>query len=206
VIRPLRVVALDLATAAGIAATHDSDGNPRLAVHTVNASLLPLHDKVHRIEMQARIACGVSPRVGGPPRSHAIPDLVMVEGTFSRPGAADYPLHAMRANVLQWLWRVGIPYVEVQPSTLKVWATGSGATNGENKVTKADVCRAIVETYGRFLNINPRDDNACDAVALLTMGLAKYGQALVDPLPHGGWRALKAITEWPELDLTEAAA
>lgn len=202
--RPLRVVGMDLATAAGIATTHDSDGNPRLAVHTVDTSLLPLHTKVHRIEMAARVACGVSPRLGGPPRSHAIPDLVMVEGTFSRPGAADYPLHAMRANVLQWLWRMGIPYVEVAPSTLKVWATGLGATSGENKVTKAQVCEAICNTYGNLpepnlMAINRRDDNQCDAVGLMTMGLAANGQALVDPLPHDGWRALKAITEWPKL-------
>lgn len=193
---PLRVLGLDIATATGLAHTHDSTGAPRLAVRTIDASLLPLHAKVDKTEIAIRRACGV-PERGGRPDPAAMPDLVVVEGTFSRPGASDYPLHALRANVLQWLYRQGIPYAEVQPLTLKVWATGSGATSGENKVSKEDVCRSVVETYGGLLNIPPRDDNACDAVAALTLGLAAYGQPLVD-LPEKYVRAIAAV-RWPEL-------
>lgn len=203
-IRPLRVLALDLATNTGMARTHDTTGQPRLSVETLSASLLSLHKKIDLIEYRVRRACG-APAAGGRPNPRVKPDLVMVEGTFSRAGAADYVLHALHGNVKQWLYRQGIPYVDVQPSTLKVWATGSGSTRGENKVGKDKVCAAIVATYGHLLHINPRDDNACDAVALLSLGLAKYGQPLVDPLPHTGRRAL-AVPDWPELDLSGEAA
>lgn len=196
-IRPLRIVALDLATDTGIARTHDTDGQPRLAVDTLSAALLPLHQKIDLIEYRVRRTCGV-PAYGGRPDPRVKPDLVVIEGTFSRAGAADYVLHALHANVKQWMYRQGIPYVDVQPSTLKVWATGSGSTRGENKVGKDKVCAAIVATYGHLLNINPRDDNACDAVAALTLGLAKYGQPLVDSLPQTHRRAMAAV-KWPDL-------
>jgi crossover junction endodeoxyribonuclease RuvC len=193
----LRVIGLDLSTAAsGMAQTHDSTGQPRLSVRTIDTAKRPLHDQIDMIEMAVRKACGW---VNGFPAwpGHR-PDLVVVEGTFSREGGSDYPLHAVRANVLQWLHRQRIPYVDVQPLTLKMWATGSGATRGKNKVSKAGVCAAIVATYGRFLHINPRDDNCCDAVALLTMGLAAYGQPLAD-VPETHRRALASISTWPTL-------
>lgn len=191
----LRVLALDLATRTGLAHTHDSAGRERLAVRTIDAGLRPLHDQIDLIEMEVRKACGAPS--GRLTNLDAKPDLVAVEGTFSRPGGSDYPLHALRANVLQWFHRQGIPYVEVAPATLKVWATGSGATRGENKVTKQRVCECIVATYGRFLHVNPRDDNAADAVAILTLTLAAYGQALTD-VPLHNKRALAAVT-WPTL-------
>lgn len=194
--RPLHIVALDLATATGIAHTHDSAGNERLAVRTVNAGLLPLHPKVARIEQAVRRACGV-PEAGGNPAAGTKPDLVVIEGTFSGHGPADYPLHAMHANVKQWLYRQAIPYVDVSPATLKVWATGSGATQGENKVTKQDVCEAIVAAYGALLAINIRDDNACDAVALLSLALAAYGQPLAE-VDRRNKRALN-VPVWPTL-------
>ena len=200
-IRPLRAVALDLATATGLARTHDTNGEPRLTVDTIDTSLLPLHKKIDVIEYRLQRACGV-PEGGGRLDLRVKPDVVVIEGTFSRPGAADYLLHALRGNVTQWLYRRGIPYVDVQPSTLKVWATGSGATRGDNKVGKDKVRAAIVATYGGLLNINPNDDDACDAVALLSMVLAQYGQPLVEleRLGHTGARALE-VPAWPELDL-----
>lgn len=196
--RPLRVLALDLATNTGLARTHDATGEPRLAVDTISTGLLPLHRKIDVIEQRVQRACGV-PEGGGRPDPRVKPDVVIIEGTFSRPGAADYLLHTLRGCVTQWLYRRQIPYVDVQPSTLKVWATGEGATRGDNKVTKDKVCAAIVATYGHLLSINPNDDNACDGVALLSMGLAAYGQPLVDPLPHAGARAL-AVPKWPVLE------
>jgi crossover junction endodeoxyribonuclease RuvC len=193
----MKVIGLDLSTAAsGMAQTHDSAGRPRLSVRTIDSAKRPLHDQIDMIELAVRQACGAA--VGRAVNPDARPDLVMVEGTFSREGGSDYPLHAVRAVVLQWLHRQRIPYVDVQPLTLKMWATGSGATRGKNKVSKTGVCAAIVATYGRFLHINPRDDNACDAVALLTMGLAAYGQPLAD-VPETHRRALDSISPWPQL-------
>lgn len=185
-IAPLRAVALDISpSATAIARTHDGGGDPRLSVATIDSALRPLHQQIDIVDYAVRRALASEP------------DVVIVEGTFSRPGGSDYPVHAVRAVALQAVYRRKVPYVDVQPATLKVWATGSGATRGENKVTKDKVCAAVVATYGLLLNINPRDDNACDAVALLSMGLAAYGQPLAD-VPQSHRRALAAVT-WPEL-------
>lgn len=190
-IRPMRAVALDLSTAAtAIASTHDSTGLPRLAVYTVpDTDQRPLHTQIDRIDMAVRRACGYgSGNVG---LGDSTPDIVAIEGTFSRPGGSDYPLHALHGNVKQWLHRRGIPYVDVAPKTLKVWATDSG------DATKRDMCAAVVAAYGRLLAINPNDDNACDAVALLSMCLAAYGQPLAE-VPQSQQRALK-VPKWPDL-------
>lgn len=185
-IAPLRVLGLDLKPSrAGIARTHGSDGEPRLSVAGVGVALRPLHEQIDLIEFNVRRACDMKP------------DVVAIEGTFSRPGASDYGQHAVHFAITRLLWHRGIPYVDVAPATLKVWATGSGATHGENKVTKDKVCAAIVATYGSLLHINPRDDDACDAVALLSMTLAAYGQPLA-AVPINRRRALNVVT-WPKL-------
>ncbi|GIE35932.1 hypothetical protein Ait01nite_089770 [Actinoplanes italicus] len=199
--RPLRVVGLDLSTAAtGIASTHASTGEPQLWTQVIDTSKRPLRVQTDIIDMAVRRACGYGSgnRLIGAARV----DVVVLEGTFSRKSGSDYPLHHVRANVLQWLWRMGIPVVDVSPATVKVWATGSGATRGVNKVTKNKVIEATIATYGHLLNI-PRDDNACDATALMSLGLAAYGQPLA-PMPHG--RAAEVIDGicWPTLALEAA--
>lgn len=188
---PLRVVALDLSNkATAIAATHDSAGRPRLAVQTVpGTDGLPTHEQIDRIEMAVRRACGFGSANAAIGRGQ--PDVVAIEGTFSRPGASDYPLHALHGNVRQWLHRRGIPYVLIAPKTVKVWATNNG------DATKREMVEKVIATYGRLLLINPADDNQADAMALLSMALAFYGQPLVDTeIP--GRRALK-VPSWPEL-------
>ena len=184
----LWVVGLDLATVSGVARTHDRNGQPRLAVDTIDASGMTLHRKVDSIEQGVRRRCGWW---SGNWKSGRRPDLAVVEGSFSAGNAADYLLHAIRSHVLQWLYRRQIPYVEVAPSTLKVFATGRG------DATKQDVCERVIADYGRLLHINPRDDNQCDAVALMAMGLAAYAQPLAD-VPETQTRALKGLS-WPPL-------
>jgi|GEM_PF-944424 len=192
----LRLVALDISTAAtSIASTHASDGTSGLWVSTLDTSRRPLHTQTDIIDVGVRKACGYgsgNKRLGGDRV-----DLVVIEGTFSRGSASDYPLHHVRAVVTQWLARQHIAYVDVAPATLKVWATGSGATSGKNKVTKDKVVEAVIATYGHLLNINPRDDNQTDAVALMSLGLAAYGQPLAE-VPEAHKRALKAV-RWPQL-------
>lgn len=193
---PLRLVALDLSNAAtAIAATHDPNGLPFLSVYTVpGTAKRPLHDQVHVISHHVRRACGAA---SGSRPAGMRPDLVVIEGTFSRPGGSDYPLHALHSDVRQWLWRKEIPYVVIAPLTLKMWATGSGSVRGASKVTKRMVVAAIIATYGKLLSINPADDNQTDAVALLTLGKAAYGQPLAEvSLNHR--RAIKS-QPWPTL-------
>lgn len=199
-IRPLRVVGLDLSTAAtGIAATHASTGEPHLWATVLNTSKRPLHTQTDIIDVAVRRACGYGS--GNRPLSAVGVDLVVIEGTFSRGSASDYPLHHVRAVVTQWLARQRIAYVDVQPGTLKIWATGSGSMRGDSKVTKDDVVASIIATYGRLLNIAP-DDNVCDAVGLLSMGLAAYGQELAE-VPESHRRALKSV-RWPDLQAVSA--
>jgi crossover junction endodeoxyribonuclease RuvC len=200
-IRPLWVTGLDLSTAAsGIASTHTSAGDPQLWTQAIDTAKRPLRAQTDIIDVAVRRACGYGSgnRLIGARRV----DLVVLEGTFSRQSGSDYPLHHVRANVLQWLWRMGIPVVDVSPATVKVWATGSGATRGVNKVTKNKVIEATIATYGHLLAI-PQDDNACDAVALMSLGKAAYGQPLA-PVQHG--RAAEVIDGicWPQLDLSTA--
>jgi crossover junction endodeoxyribonuclease RuvC len=206
-IRPLRMVALDLSTAAtGVASTHDPYGQPFLSVFTVpGTAKRPLHEQIALIKRAVRRTCGLgSARTN--PDAPDLPDLVVIEGTFSRasgPGQ-DYPLHALHACIKQALWDRKIPYVDVSNGTVKMWATGTGATSGPNKVTKDKVVAAIIANYGKTITINPADDNQCDAVALLTLGMEKYGQPIgpyVSDKPRR--RAFKNVA-WPGLG-TEAA-
>lgn len=199
-IRPLRMVGLDLSTAAtGVASTHDPYGVPFLSTFTVpDTAKRPLHEQIAVIKRAVRMVCGVS-RTRTDPDTPDTPDLVVIEGTFSRDGAhaSDYPLHAVHATVKQLLWEKHIPYVDVSNSALKVWATGSGATRGVNKATKDKIVSAVIAAYGSHMHINPRDDNQADAVALLTLGLAKYGQPLA---PYGKLNAAAFKSpKWPDL-------
>lgn len=199
-IRPLRAVTLDLSTSAtAVAATHDPAGDPFLNVFTIPGTAgRPLHEQCAAIEYVVRRACGYRAGVG----TLWVPGVVTVEGTFSRTAgpAQDYALHHLHANIKQWLWRRSIPYVDVANTTLKVWMVGRG-----RGVTKRESTAAVVAAYGRFLHINPADDNQADAAALLAMTLHAYGQPLCDPpylpgKPNSHLRALKGI-EWPSVRL-----
>lgn len=193
---PLRVVGLDLSNkATAIAATHDPNGEPFLSVYTVpGTDRLNLHEQIHVISHHIRRACG---NASGSRPAGRRPDLVVIEGTFSRPGGSDYPLHALHADVRQWLWRQEIPYAVVAPGVVKMWATGSGSVRGASKVTKRMVVEQVIATYGKFLSINPADDNQTDAVALLTLAKAAYGQPLAE-VSSNHRRAIKS-QPWPTL-------
>lgn len=207
--RALRAVALDLSPkATAIGSTHDSRGEPFLSVFTIPGTAgRPLHEQIAAIETVIRRQCGGAGAV-----YTYRPDVVIIEGTFSRDNghASDYPLHALHANVKQWLWRRSIPYVDVSPGTLKIWATGRGDMRGPAKVTKRDVVAGIIAAYGNHLLINPADDNQADAVGLLSMVCAQYGQPIAE-IPHlpgkanSHRRALKNVTGWPVLDLSGLA-
>jgi hypothetical protein len=182
-----RALGLDLKPArSGIAANYDfHSGAPRLSVASVGAGkLAPLHEQVRDVERHILF------RVG----AHR-PDVVFVEGTFSRGSASDYGQHAVHFAVTHILWSMGIPWVDVQTGRVKMWATGSGSQRGPSKVTKDKVVAAVIATYGRLLNIPAGDDDACDAVALMTMAVAKAGRPLVTGLPATHTRALDGLAE-----------
>lgn len=180
----LRVLGLDLKPArSGIASNYDPDtGDEYLSVGAAGTALMPLHAQVRELER------AILRRVKRHPA-----DVVFIEGTFSRGSHSDYGQHAAHFAVTHLLWAREIPWVDVSTGLVKIWATGSGSQRGATKVTKDKVVAAIIGTYGRFMSI-PAVDDECDAVSLLTLGLAAYGRPLVD-VPATHRRALKTLTD-----------
>lgn len=137
------------------------------------------------------------------------PDLLLIEGpsygSVQQRGVVD--MAGLRWLVLESvlslstaLSDVGIAHVvEVPPSKLKLWATGSGATRGPAKVTK-DVVRQHVSTrYGSLFDVPSSRTGGfdiADAVAVATLGLARLGCHLA-PMDDNRRRALYEGITWP---------
>jgi Holliday junction resolvasome RuvABC endonuclease subunit len=87
-----------------------------------------------------------------------------------------------------------VPFVEVAPLTLKKFATGSGATRGPKRVTKADVLRAARQ----HLDYPGWSEDEADALWLYTFGMAAHGLFDVGNLasPAAAEQALNSV-EWP---------
>jgi len=194
-IRPLRVVALDLSlTATGIAVTHDQVGEPRLSCRTVTPRKRPSptvmdHQRLHEIfsAVQAAVQCQ--------------PDLVVIEKPLqvAAQGDTSVRLGELHGLIKQWLWSRRIPYVDVNLTHVKQYAAGSG------NAKKPDVLAAVIARYGRLLHVQTFDE--ADAVSLLAQALDAYGQPLTTPDGHeipvpDHCRKALAGTQWPDLNLT----
>ncbi len=183
----IRVMGLDLKPArSGIAMNYAPDtGGQMLQVQCVGRGLVPLHQQIRTVEraIMARVGA-VKPDVK--------PDVVFVEATFSKGRQSDYGQLAVHFAVTHILWSLHIPWVDVTTGKVKMWATGSGSQRGATKVTKDKVIAGVIAAYGHLMNIPAGDDDACDAVALMTMAAAAYGHAYAD-LPKTHTRALKEL-------------
>lgn len=173
----MRTLGLDLKPArSGIAMDYDRiTGEPRLSTAATEPDGKDLYDRVSHTEMAVMWRCHVHQ-----------PDVAFIEGTFSRGSASDYGQLAIHFAVTRMLRKLRIPWVDVQPNTLKVWACGKG--NG----SKDEVARALIEAYGRLVHLDPRDDDAADALALVTMARAAYGSPLAQ-VPERHRQALKTV-------------
>jgi crossover junction endodeoxyribonuclease RuvC len=184
--RPLRIVALDLSlTGTGIAVTHDSVQQPRLACRTVS----PLkrdrrptiidHERLH--EVFGAVATAVQMK----------PDLVVIEWLPLIAGKGDVSLRIaeLHGAIKHWLWSQRIPYADVRPQELKTYATGNANAG------KALVLQRMRERYGKKLHIHTEDE--ADATALLALALDAYGQPLAE-VPDG-CRVAVGKVRWPEL-------
>lgn len=184
----LRLVALDLSTTGtGVAWSCDHHGRESVGCRTVVSrwGADRPHDRIHDIlsDIAAAVKCK--------------PHLVVVEGgSYGSSGNQVDQLAGLRWVVRHWLWSQKHRYVEVAPATVKVWATGSGATSGDNKVTKQAVREAITATYGRYCHIG--DSNQADAVSMLTLASRAYGQPLAAVTDQKQTRALQSV-QWPDL-------
>jgi len=182
--RPLRVIGLDLSlTGTGIAATHTGFGVPRLWCTTATPARRPTLTRIdhHRLHEAVGLVMGAA---------RCEPDIVAIEEPLVT-GTGNVPLRLaeLHGAVKHWLWARGIPYVDVHPSKVKIWATGNGGS-------KKDVVQAAVTaTYGRMVHIGADDEG--DAMSLLSMTLDAHGQPLAE-VPDSHRRALTGV-RWPEL-------
>lgn len=127
-------------------------------------------------------------------------DLAVIEaGAFSRGAQSEAAeiLSALRFMVRHRLWRLGIPYAMVTPSSLKL------ATTGYGKATKQQMVAAVDERHGTGLAAVMVKDgryDMADAYALAAMGYSAYKHPLpvhfpAPPLNHQAMHAVK----WPDL-------
>lgn len=126
-------------------------------------------------------------------------DLAVIEApAWSKASQTGHEeLSALRVMVRHRLWRLGIPYALVPPSTLKL------ATTGYGKATKQQMVAAVDERHGTGLAAvkvkDGRYDQA-DALALAAMGYEHVRHPLpchfpALPLNHQAMHAVK----WPDL-------
>lgn len=119
------------------------------------------------------------------------PLLVVVEGySMGSPGRLSLiRLGELGGMVRCQLFELGIPYVEVAPTALKRWATGSGRAEKPEMVRAAKAITGGEWAHERF----PNHDEA-DAVLLRAMGQAAYG---LRPITRDHEPAVLAGVNWP---------
>ncbi len=114
------------------------------------------------------------------------PDMaVLEEAPPGLKGPAIKAVHMVQGAVRAALIEYRIPYAVVNPSTLKVYATG------KKGATKTDMAMTAFKRAGWEFG----DDNQCDAWWLQVMAMDHYGQPLFD-LPIAQ-RAHLAAVAWP---------
>ncbi|MDG4784390.1 hypothetical protein O7626_00320 [Micromonospora sp. WMMD1102] len=185
----LRFLALDLSLqATGVSWTHNHHGEPKVGCRTVHTARTRHgstdidHQRLHTILTDVAAA------------ALAKPHLVVVEWLPQFDGHGDVTLRLAELHgvVKHWLYsrKPRIPYLDVRPPDLKIWATGNG------NATKTAVREAVTATYGGLCHVG--DDNQADALALLSMACQAYGRPLARVTAQKQTRALAGI-RWPDL-------
>jgi len=175
----IRLVGLDLSlTSTGVARLHLDDDGTVVGSHTVVVGY-PLDSDASLEQHSARIvavARGVLDEVV-PPLGRPAPHLVAVEQAPMRsndPGTAIR--HALRWRVYAHLFRHDVHVVEVNPATLKLYATGDG------RADKTAVVQAIRRHYGDRFDIPLRKadgrEDVADAIALVAMAARAVGHPI----------------------------
>lgn len=102
------------------------------------------------------------------------PALVMIEQPYGQSISGNTVLlnGGLFAVITHQLWQAEVPFVVIQPTQLKQYATGMGDAN-----KKREVVPAVRETYAGILP-PLRTEDECDAAAMLAMALDYYGRPL----------------------------
>jgi crossover junction endodeoxyribonuclease RuvC len=185
----MRVIGLDLSLrSTGVAewSTHEPvfRSTRVLSDPTPSKTLLERHDRLQQIEDEIIRLVWSGP----------LPALVVVEGPSmgSIQGA-----HEMSGNwwrVVGRLMQAGLPVVEVPPTSVKLYATGSGSSHGATKVTKLMVINEVNRRYdiGPIL-LGRGDSDRADAIVLAAMGIRMISTPVDPYIPAPNLRALTKI-------------
>lgn len=174
----MKVVGLDLSlTSSGVAT---ADG--RLLTVPSEAGGFSVGERALRV---ARLRAQIEGYLGGV-------DMVVMEGpAYSRQQQSG---HHLRAGL--W-WMVAVTartmageVIEISPSALKKFATGSG------RATKVDMCTAVHRHTGKYVS----DDNQADAFWLRQVGLHILGDKSALKLPSPNINTLHKIVRGLEGD------
>ena len=165
-----RILALDLSlTRSGVC---EPDGTTSCIVPGALRGMERIDHIVRRVQALAR---GV--------------DLVVCEGySFGSKGRAVFSIAEMGGCVRFLLHRLGVPYVDVAPGSLKKWATGNGGS------AKVDMVVAARERFGLE---GTTDDNRADAYLLWAMARHAFGDPIRKPTQYQV-EALAKV-DWPRL-------
>lgn len=112
-------------------------------------------------------------------------DLVAVEGLAVHGRGHGMAAAQVMGAVKVALLNLGVPYVEVPPSTLKKYATGKGNAD------KTAMAIAALKRAGREFD----DDNQCDAFLLRAAGMHALGHPVFE-VPKAQSDALAKV-KWP---------
>lgn len=172
---PLRVLGLDLSiTATGIAL-------PNGATQTIKTN--PKHGD-RRLQ---HIVDHVGLALGDTDYGDTCDLVVMEEAPPGLKGPAIKAIHMVHGAVRLRLIDFGTPYVAINPTTLKGYATGSTSAD------KTAMAMAAYKRTGREF----ADDNQCDAAWLRWAGLDRYGLPEFELPKAQRERLTKA--QWPDL-------
>jgi len=178
----LRIVGLDLSiTASGVCLpdghtftirTRASDGDRRLTdiVDTIGSRLIDPAGTGYNVDL-----------------------VVLEEAPPGLKGAAIKAIHMVHGAVRAWLIAFSIPYAEVNPSTLKTFATGN---------VRADKVAMAMSAFKRA-GVEFADDNQCDAWWLRQAGLVHMDAAELS-LPQAQLAALQKVA-WPAVAMAVAS-
>lgn len=121
----------------------------------------------------------------------ARPDLAVIEDIRAGlKGDAAKVVPMVHAVAILALGRAGVPYVLVNASTLKLYATGHGVADKESMALAA-------HTYAGRTFTGDRGGDQCDAWWLRAAGHAAYGDPVVR-VPQHNADALRAVV-WPRI-------
>lgn len=111
-------------------------------------------------------------------------DLVGIEGlAFASNTGKSNERAGLHFLVRMGLWQINIPFVLVPPTTVKMWATGSG---------RADKDEVLLSVVRNFPKIEVQNNNEADAVSIYTLVKEAVGESLVS-LPATHRRALDKL-------------